>query len=375
MEFDLSADQVSRELQSRKFAQEELAEVVHLFEYDSYLRQRFFADMGKKGYLTLSISKNDKGRQTADLIMTIKEISKVDAGIGIATSVTNMVADAIDKFGTSKQKEKYLPGFASGIFVPAAFALTEKNAGSDPKNLSTAAELDLNDDDYYWINGEKQFITNGDIAGVLIVFARTREGITAFLIDGQTEGMSVSKIENKLGLLSINLTDLTFDNCRIHRDQILGTPGQGLSIALSSLDGGRLGVAAQALGIAEAAYQKALEYSKSRVQFGKPIVDNQAIAFKLADMHVKINAANLLLKKGCWLRDQKMPYTLAASEAKLFASEIANEVASDALQIFGGYGYVKDFPLEKYFRDARVTTLYEGTSEIQRIVIAREILR
>jgi len=378
MEFGYSPAQISMQMESKKFALEEMTELSHLFEVDVFVREKLFEKMAQKGFLTLSIPEKKQSKDTLSLMLAIKEISKVDAGIGVAMSVTNMVAEAIEIYGSDQQKEKYFPLFRNGQCVPASFALTEKSAGSDPKHLLTTATLDAVDDDFFWISGEKQFITNGDISGVLIVFAKTfdkkKEGITAFLIDRETPGLQVSKIENKLGLLSINLVSLTFDNCRISRGQILGDLGQGLKVAFSSLDRGRLGVAAQAIGIAEAAYEKALQYSQAREQFGKPLCENQVIAFKLADMHVKLSAAKLLLCKACWLCDKGRGVTLAASEAKLYASEAANEIVTEALQVYGGYGYTKDYPLEKYFRDARVTTLYEGTSEIQRIVISRQLL-
>jgi alkylation response protein AidB-like acyl-CoA dehydrogenase len=378
MEFGYTPAQISMQMESKKFALEEMAEHSQLFEVDLFLREKLFEKMAQKGFMTLSIPKKNRPKDSLSLMLAIKEISKVDAGIGIAMSVTNMVAEAIERYGSEPQKEKYFPLMRNGQCVPASFALTEKNAGSDPKHLLTTATLDAADENFFWINGAKQFITNGDISGVLIVFAKTfdtkKEGITAFLVDRETPGLQVSKIENKLGLLSLNLVSLTFDNCRVARSQMLGDTGQGLKVAFSSLDRGRMGVAAQAIGIAEAAYEKALAYSQTREQFGKALCENQAIAFKLADMHVKLSAAKLMLGQACWLCDQGRNVTLAAAEAKLYASEMANEIASEALQIHGGYGYTKDYPLEKYFRDARVTTLYEGTSEIQRIVISRQLL-
>lgn len=267
--------------------------------------------------------------------------------------------------------------------MPASFAVTEKDAGSDVKRIQTSACIDPDDSNYYVLNGEKQYITNGDSAGVLLVIAQTglmpsadheSKVMSAFLVDKGTPGISIPKVERKMGLLTANLVTVKFSGCRIDKKRLLGKEGDGLKIALSSLDSGRLSVAAQALGISEAAYEGAVAFAKKREQFGGPISGQQAIAFKLADMRVKLEAAELLLFKAAWLRMQRASFTAEASIAKLFASEAANWIAYEALQIHGGFGYTKDCPAEKYFRDARVTTLYEGTSEIQRLIIARELL-
>jgi len=307
----------------------------------------------------------------------LKEIAKVDAGIAVAMAVTNMVGEAIQRFGSPHQQANYLPKIANGTCVPLAFAMTEKQAGSDVKAILTRYTVDPSDPNQVILNGEKQFITNGDMAGALIVFATGKwngeEGISAFLVDRGTQGLSVTKKENKLGLLTANLVALKFDHCKLPKTAFLGQPGEGLKIALSSLDSGRLGIAAQSIGIAEAAFDAALKFSKERLQFGHAIGENQAIAFKLADMRVKLDAAKLMAYRAAWLKDEKADFTLEAAEAKLYCSEVCNEIAAEALQIHGGYGYVKDYPVEKYFRDARVTTIYEGTSEIQRIVIARHL--
>lgn len=363
MDFTFSKKQLVLENECINFAAKEISPHIAALESDLDFRTHLFQKMGKKGFFHLIL----KGDIQA-YILALKAIAKADAGIAVAMGVTNMVAEAINHFGNPVQRKKYLS--LSG--TPASFALTEKNAGSDPKSITTTARLVS---DHYIINGEKKFITNADMAGVIILFAKTgRSEISAFLIDKGTEGMSVIKKENKLGLLTANLVALRFDQCRIHKRNLLGKLGEGLKIAFSSLDSGRLGIAAQSIGIAEAAFDAALHFSKKRRQFGHPISDNQAIAFKLADMKVKLSASTLLLFKAASLKEKNLPYTLEASEAKLFASESANEIANEALQIHGGYGYIKDYPAEKYFRDARVTTLYEGTSEIQRIVIARHII-
>lgn len=288
-----------------------------------------------------------------------------------------MVAEAIHRYGSDEQKTHYLPRIVEGQSVPFSFAMTEKKAGSDAKAIETSFAPDLKNPDMIVLNGTKQFITNGDIAGLIVVMAKgmidKKESISAFLVDRDTAGMSVIKKEDKLGLLTANLVSLKFDHCRIPKKSILGKPGDGLKIALSSLDSGRLGIAAQAWGIGEAAFEAALLFSGERKQFGHAIVENQAIAFKLADMRVKLDCGRLLALHAAWLKDEQVPFTMEAAESKLYCSEMCNEIAGEALQIHGGYGYIKDYPVEKYFRDARVTTIYEGTSEIQRIVISRNL--
>jgi alkylation response protein AidB-like acyl-CoA dehydrogenase len=370
MNFDLTDKQKERERRCREFAQTVIAPQVKELEEDLKLRQSVFHKMAKEGFFTLALPDQEAKKDTVGYLLGLKSIAKIDAGMAVAMAVTNMVAEAISRFGSEGQKSHYLPKIADGSCVPLSFALTEKQAGSDVKAIQTFFSTDLKDPDFIRLNGAKQFITNGDIAGALIVMAKgswdkQKEGITAFLVDGGVKGLSVTKKESKLGLLTVNLVSLKFDNCHLSKNAILGKPGEGLKIALSSLDSGRLGIAAQAVGIAEAAFEAALLFSKERQQFGHAIGENQAIAFKLADMRVKLDAARL--------KDSERPYSMEAAEAKLFCSEVCNEIAGEALQIHGGYGYIKDYPVEKYFRDARVTTIYEGTSEILRIVISRQL--
>lgn len=378
MNFDLTDKQKEREQRCWEFAQTVIAPQVKELEEDLKLRQSVFQKMAKEGFFTLALPDQEGKKDTVGYLLGLKSIAKVDAGMAVAMAVTNMVAEAIGRFGSEGQKSHYLPKIADGSCVPLSFALTEKHAGSDVKAIQTFFSTDLKDPDFIMLNGTKQFITNGDIAGALIVMAKgswdnQEEGITAFLVNGGMKGFSVTKKENKLGLLTANLVSLKFDNCRLSKNAILGKPGEGLKIALSSLDSGRLGIAAQAVGIAEAAFEAALLFSKERQQFGHAIGENQAIAFKLADMRVKLDAARLMFLHAAWLKDSERPYSMEAAEAKLFCSEVCNEIAGEALQIHGGYGYIKDYPVEKYYRDARVTTIYEGTSEIQRIVISRQL--
>lgn len=379
MDFAFTQEQLAIEEKARRFASLEIAPVIEKLEEDLVLRQEIFQKMAQAGFFLMCVPKEEGGNYTDYLsyVLALSAISGVDAGMGVAMSVTNMVAEAIAAYGTPQQKEEYITKIRRGEGLPLAFALTEKEAGSDAKSIKTEAILDPKDISHYLLNGHKQFITNADTAGVILVMVKTREdqGITAFLVNQGSEGFKVDKKERKMGLLSANLIDFSLVNCRVPKNQILGKAGQGFEIAMRALDAGRIGISAQALGIAEAAYEAARKYSQERYQFGHPLADNQAIAFKLADMYVKLSAGKGLLYKACWLKDRKEEVNLAASAAKLYCSESAIEIVNEALQIFGGYGYVKDYPLEKYYRDVRVTTLYEGTSEIQRLVISRSILQ
>jgi alkylation response protein AidB-like acyl-CoA dehydrogenase len=381
MDFGYSDEQLELQRSCLNFGHAEITPHLDALENDESVRSALFQKMAQRGLFTLALPEEYGGLcpDYATYALALSAIAKADAGIAVVMSVTNMVAEAIAVYGSQEQRKKYLPLFGNGSCVPASFALTEKNAGSDAKNISTMAFKDASDDHYYILNGEKQFITNADTAGVVIVFAKTdptlgAKGITAFLVDRGTEGFSVSKIEQKLGLSTAHLVDLRFDRCRLHQSQILGQVGDGFKIALNTLDGGRLGIAAQSIGIAEAAFEAARDYAMERYQFGKPIASHQAIAFKLADMEVKIHASKLLLLKAGWLKDQGVSLTHEAAIAKLYCSEACNEIVNDALQIHGGYGYVKGYSVEKLFRDARATTIYEGTSEIQRLIIAKHLL-
>lgn len=357
---------------SKKFAEEEIFPHVDRLEEDLPFRDTLFEKMNRLGLFSLSVTPDISSMDLADALI---EISEKDAGIGVTLSVTNMVAESINLFGNAEQKARYL----NRDLFPTAIAMTEIQAGSDLKTIQTKAILDPVSKDRFLLSGEKFLITNGDIAAFIIVLAKLEtengEEISAFIVEKGTPGFSVLKKEKKLGLHSANLVDLRFDRCPIPIKNLLGKPGEGLKIALSSLDSGRLGIAAQAIGIARASYKAALDFSQKRVQFGKPIIEHEAIAFMLADMHLKLSASYELLKKGAFRKDQKKKFALEASEAKLFASEACFAIADQALQIHGGWGYTKRYPVEKYLRDARVTRLYEGTSEIQRLIISRHILK
>lgn len=372
MEFSLSENQKKLVQEIRSFAQTELAPIRDQLEEDADLRKQFFYKLGRNGLLTLTIPEEYQGRgiDHIDSYLAVKEMSKWDAGIGVGMGVANMVAETILHFGNSHQKKVYLPKLANGQIAPAAFSLTEKQAGSDPKAIQTHAKKTAHG---FTINGAKQFVTNGDACDLLILFAKTAENeISAFLVE--KGNFEVVKKELKMGLLTLNLVDLALNNCHLPKDSMLGNPGDGLKIALWALDSGRIGISAQALGIAEAAFQAAVEYANRREQFGSTIIHNQGISFKLVDMLTKLEAGTLLMEKAAWLKHRRLKFTTEAAIAKLFCSEACNQIAYDAIQIHGAYGYVKDYPLERYYRDARATTLYEGTSEIQKIVISRSFI-
>lgn len=372
MDLNLTPKQKMLQKKCRDFAQREIYRYVSQLETDPEYRNGLYQKMSREGLFTLLISPELEGN-TLGYYLGLSEISQADAGIAVGMAVTNMVAEMIQLHGTPEQQTKYIKLLKEGT-APAAFALTEKQAGSDVRNIQTKAVQDFNNPEIYVIDGEKQLISNADIAGFIVLIAKTEDESTAFLIDRNTPGVEVTKKEQKIGLLTANLVNLRFRNCKIPESQILGKAGKGLSMALSALDSGRIGIAAQSIGIAQAAYEAALHYAKTHEAFGEPIGKFQAIAFKLADMHVKLSAMRQLLLQACWAKAQKKEYTLEASTAKLFCSEACNEIASEALQIHGGYGYIKGYPVEKYWRDARATTIYEGTSEIQRIVISRHLL-
>ncbi|HJS75473.1 MAG TPA: acyl-CoA dehydrogenase [Vicinamibacteria bacterium] len=311
-------------------------------------------------------------------VIIIEEISRVDASLGVILSVNNsLYCHPISKFGTPEQKKKYLEPFARGEKI-GCYCLTEPDAGSDAGSLRTAARLE---GDRWILNGSKVFVTNGIAADAAIVYAKTdpaapsSKGISAFIVEKSFPGFSIGKAETKLGITSSGSVEMVLENCEVPVENLLGEVHAGFRIALHTLDGGRIGIASQALGIAQGALEEALRYSKERKQFGVPISKHQAIQFYLADMATDVEAARLLTYRAAWAKDNQERYTLEASMAKLFASEAANRVAYKAVQVFGGYGYINEYPVERYFRDARICELYEGTSEIQRLVISSHILR
>lgn len=366
MDFSFSDHQQRIIAAAEEFAEKEITPHIHALECDVAFKMELYRKMAEQNLFTLALEGD-----SLIYALALKAIAKADAGISVAMTVTNMVADAIQQFGSHEQKNRYLTGIADGSLAPAAFALTEKNTGSDAKHIEmTAARTG----DHFLLNGEKHLISNGDLAGVILVLAKTsQDSISAFLVDKGTAGFSIMNKEEKLGLVTAHLVRMKFDNCKIPVSNLLGKEGDGLKIALNSLDSGRLGIAAQSLGIGEAAFQAARDYAKSREQFGEPLTHFQGISFKLADMQTKLTAGEALLYKACWAHDQQQDIRSLVAQAKLFNSEAANAIAYEAIQVFGGYGYIKANPVEKYFRDARATTIYEGTSEIQRLIISRNL--
>lgn len=311
--------------------------------------------------------------------LAMQEVSRACASTGVTMAVTNMVGEVIATFGSEAQKAAYNPKLASGEYAAGAFALSEPEAGSDPGSMSTTATRDGTD----WVlDGQKQWITSGAHAGVLVVWARTGDraafpgtrGISCFLVEGGTPGLVIGKAEDKMGIRGSNTVGLTFESCRIPETALLGELNGGFKIAMMALDGGRIGISSQAIGIARAAVEESVAYAKDRTQFDKAIAEFQATQWKLADMQVELDAAHLLSLRAAWLKENRRPFSREASIAKLFATEMANRICNKAVQIHGGYGYIRDFPAERHLRDARVTTIYEGTSEVQRVVIARSVL-
>ena len=363
----------------RDFAQNEVAPEVERMELEDRFPEEIIKKMGELGLLGIPVPEKfgGAGMDYVSYIIAIHELSKVSATLGVILSVhTSVGTFPILKFGTEEQKKHYVTKLASGEYL-GAFALTEPGAGSDAANLKTRA---VKDGDYYVLNGSKIFITNGGFADTYIVFAVTdpdkgSKGISAFIVEKDTPGFEIGKREKKMGLHGSSTVSLTFENCRVPASQLLGEEGEGYKIALSNLNIGRIGIGAQALGIAEAALSAAVEYAKEREQFGKPIFHNQGISFKLADMATAVEASRLLIYNAASLYAAGENCIKEASMAKKFASQTAVDVSIEAVQVFGGYGYTKDYPVERYMRDAKITQIYEGTTEIQNLVISRQLLK
>ncbi|MEK7254483.1 MAG: acyl-CoA dehydrogenase family protein [Bacteroidota bacterium] len=353
----------------------------HIMEWDEsqHFPMDLFHRMGEYGFLGAIVPAEYGGAGFGyqEYITILDEISKVCGSIGLSVAAHNsLCTNHILLFGNEEQKQEYLPKLATGQWI-GAWGLTEPNTGSDAGRMQCVAEKD---GDYFILNGTKNFITHGKSGHVAVVIARTGQpldnhGTTAFIVERGTPGFSGGKKENKLGMRASETSEMVFDNCRVHKSQVLGKEGDGFVQALKVLDGGRISIAALSVGIAKGAYEAAVQYAKERHQFGKPIADFQAISFKLADMATKIQAAELLTREAGVLKDKGKNSTKVSAMAKYYASETAVRVADDAVQIFGGYGYTKDFPVEKFYRDAKLCTIGEGTSEIQKVVIAREVLR
>ncbi|WP_026907749.1 acyl-CoA dehydrogenase [Paucisalibacillus globulus] len=377
MHFHFTDEQQMMRKMVQDFAQKEVFPEIDRMEREERFPIELIRKMGELGVMGIPIPEEYQGAgmDYTSYIIAIHELSKVSATLGVILSVhTSVGTNPILFFGTEAQKQKYVSKLATGEYL-GAFALTEPQAGSDAKNLKTTAKQD---GDYYVLNGSKVFITNGGASDLYIVFAKTSpepNGISAFIIEKGTEGFSIGKQEKKMGLHGSSTVQLTFEGCRISKEQLLGNEGDGFRIAMANLNKGRVGIAAQALGIAEAALEHATNYAREREQFGKPITHNQGISFKLADMATEVEAAKLLVYQAASLIEQNIPCAKEASMAKMYASNTAMKVAIEAVQIYGGYGYTEEYPVERLFRDAKITQIYEGTNEIQHMVIANHLLR
>jgi len=379
MHFKLTEEQEAVRQAARDFANQELLSGV----IDRDIHEKFPDELRKKmadlGFMGMMVSPEfgGGGMDTISYALAIEEISKVDASASVMMSVNNsLVCWGLEKFGTLEQKKNYLTKVATGVYS-GAFCLSEPEAGSDATSQHTKAE---DCGDYYLLNGTKNWITNGGTSGVYLVMAQTHpekkhKGINCLIVERGQEGFVIGKKEDKMGIRGSDTHSLMFNDVKVPKSNRIGDEGFGFTFAMSTLNGGRIGIAAQALGIASGAYERALIYSKERKAFGKAIAEHQAIQFKLADMATKIDAARFMVLHAAWLKDQGESFVKEAAMAKLFSSKIAQEVTTEAVQIHGGYGYVREFHVERMMRDAKITEIYEGTSEIQHMVIARELLR
>ncbi|AIF52715.1 acyl-CoA dehydrogenase [Pelosinus sp. UFO1] len=379
MNFVLTQEQEDIRKMVRAFAEKSVAPTAAERDEKEYFPRDIFDQMGELGILGLPYPE-EYGGAGSDFLsysIAVEEISRVCASTGIGLSVhVSLASWPIFKYGTEEQKQKYLRALAEGTKL-GAFGLTEPNAGTDAAAATTVA---VRDGDSYILNGSKIFNTNGGEAEIEVIFASTDKtaglkGLSAFIVEKGTPGLSFGKKEVKMGIRSSVQREVIMENCRVPAENLLGKEGGGFKIAMTSLDGGRIGVASQAVGIAQGALEQAIQYSKARIQFGKPIANNQAIAFKIADMAAKVEAARLLTYKAAYHKSHELPYSKEAAMAKLVASDAAMAVTTEAVQIFGGYGFSREYPVERMMRDAKITQIYEGTNEVQRMVISGAVLR
>lgn len=379
MNFELTEEHRAVQQAAREFARTELLPgVIERDEHQLFPAEQI-KKMGELGFMGMMVSPQygGSGMDTISYVLAMEEISKVDASASVCMSVNNsLVCWGIETYGTEEQKRKYLPRLARGEII-GAFCLSEPEAGSDATSQRTTA-IDMGE--YYLLNGTKNWITNGNSASVYIVMAQSHpekrhKGINAFIVERHWSGVVVGKKENKMGIRGSDTHSIMFTDVKVPKENRIGEDGFGFTFAMETLNGGRIGIAAQALGIASGAYELALNYAKERKAFGQEIYKHQAIAFKLADMATQIEAARWLCLRAAWLKDNHQDYAAASAMAKLFASQVAMEVTTEAVQIHGGYGYVKEYHVERLMRDAKITQIYEGTSEIQKIVISRSILK
>jgi alkylation response protein AidB-like acyl-CoA dehydrogenase len=379
MDFNFTEEQIAIRDTARDFAQNEIAPSTIERDIKAEFPFEIIKKLGEFGFMGMMVPPEwgGAGFDAVSYVLAMEEISKVDASVGVIMSVNNsLVCYGINQWGTDEQKERFLKPLASGEKL-GCFCLSEPEAGSDATQQKTEA---IKDGDYYILNGIKNWITNGKNADIYFVQAMTdkakgHKGISTFLIDKDAEGLETGIKEDKLGIRSSDTCTVSFNNCRVHKDQLLGGEGLGFKIAMETLNGGRIGIAAQALGIAQASLEAATKYAKTRKAFGKPISDLQAIQFKLADMATNTEAARNLVLHAAWNKDQELPYAKEAAMGKLLASKVAVNNALEAIQVHGGYGYVREYLVERYLRDAKITEIYEGTSEIQKVVISRAMLK
>ena len=379
MKFDLTQEQKMIKDMTRKFAAEELAKDSIKRDIEKIWPKEQISKMADLGLLGIMVD-SEWGGNNMDAIsycIAMEEIAKVDASAAVVMSVNNsLVCYIFEKYANSEQKEKYLIPLAKGSKL-GCFSLSEPQSGSDASNMNVYAKEDGDD---FIISGTKNWVTNGINSDIIMLFCLTEKGvghkgISCFIVDKETEGVSVGKPEEKLGIRSSDTCEIYFDQARVSRKNLIGNLGDGFKIALSTLDGGRIGIASQALGIAQASLENSIKYSKEREQFGRPIASQQAIQFKLADMAMEIEAARMLTHKAAWKKDNKKDFSASASMAKVYSSEVAMRASTQCVQIHGGYGYIKETGVERLMRDAKITQIYEGTSEIQRVVIARDLLK
>jgi butyryl-CoA dehydrogenase len=379
MNFTPTEDQLAVQKMAREFAQQEVAPKAAEIDREHRHPAELVKRMAELGLLGVAVPEQygGAGMDHVSYALAMEEVSRACASTAVIMSVNNsLVCDPIYRFGTDAQKQKWLAPLAAGKLL-GCFALSEPEAGSDAAAQKTTA---VREGDSWVISGTKNWITNGPVADVCVLFtmndkAAGHKGITAFILPMNQEGVRCGQPDDKLGIRGSKSSQIFLDDVRLPHEHLLGDVGGGFKVAMSTLDGGRIGIAAQALGIARAALEDALAYAQQRRTFGKPIAQHQAIAFKLADMATEIDAARLLTLRAAWLKDHKLPYGKEAAMAKLFASDVANRVAREAIQVFGGNGYVTEFPVERHFRDAKITEIYEGTSEIQRLVIANHLTK
>ncbi|MBR8534390.1 acyl-CoA dehydrogenase family protein [Carboxylicivirga sediminis] len=377
MNFQLTEEQIMIQQAARDYAQRELIQDVIERDEKAIYPTEHIRNLAELGFLGMLVDPqyDGGGMDTVSYVLAMEELSKVDSSVGVIISVNNsLVCFGLEKYGTEEQKEKYLKPLARGE-VTGAFLLSEPGAGSDATSQQTKA-IDMGD--HYLVNGVKNWITNGHTASVYLLIAQTdpakgHHGINALIVDRHAEGITVGPHENKMGMRSSDTHSVQFTDVKVPKENRIGEDGFGFKFAMKTLEGGRIGIASQALGIASGAYELARKYAMERKTFGKPIIRHQAIAFKLADMATEIEAARFLCLKAAWLKDQGQPYGIASAMAKQYAADMAMRVTTEAVQIHGGYGYVKEYHVERLMRDAKLTQIYEGTSEIQKVVVSRAI--